>query len=325
MRRIPACWRTLLVGAVVALAPVSARAAPAAPEKAVAVNPVEKLRKDLDKPITLKIEKQPLSTAVEMLHKQTGITFLLDSPTIQQMGFTPEQPPTPVEVDLKDVKVRAALRTILSPYGLSFAPIGDTVVITTEDAAMYRQMRQRVSVDMEKVDFAAALKQIGRETAVNLIVDTRVEKEAGAKVSLKMEDVPLETVVRLLAEMASLKPVRVGNVLFVTNKANANEMRADPDLAQPNVNQQAQQQFLIQQQLQGGQFIGGLGQIGGNAVAIPGIVAPPGVAPVVPPVAAPNEKDEKDKPAADPKSSDDKPAAGDKKDPPPLEAKPLAK
>ena len=45
-----------------------------------------------------------------------------------------------------------------------------------------------------------------------------------------MEDVPLETAVRLIAEMVNLKPVGVGNTLFVTTKANANELRNDPDL-----------------------------------------------------------------------------------------------
>ena len=51
--------------------------------------------------------------------------------------------------------------------------------------------------------------------------------------SIQLEDVPLETAVRLLAEMAGLKPVRVGNVLFVTKKETANELRTDPDLQQP--------------------------------------------------------------------------------------------
>ena len=86
----------------------------------------------------------------------------------------------------------------------------------------------RISVDLEKMAFADALKQISRQTGVNLLLDTRVEKEAAAKVSLQMEDVPLETAVRLLAEMAGLKPVKVGNVLFVTGKANANEMVVRP-------------------------------------------------------------------------------------------------
>src|SRR6202030_450495 len=110
-----------------------------------------------------------------------------------QLGFLPEQSPSQVDLDLKDVKVRSALRAVLAPYGLGFAAVGDTVVVTTEDMAMLRQMRQRVSVDLDKVEFAAALKQISRATGVNLILDTRVEKDAGAKVSLQMEDVPLET------------------------------------------------------------------------------------------------------------------------------------
>jgi type II secretory pathway component HofQ len=145
------------------------------------------------------------------------------------MGLDPEQ--TPVSVKLKDVKVRSALRTILTPYNLSYAILGDTVLITSDELAMFRQMRQRVNIDFDKMEFTAALKQLARDTATNLIVDKRVDKEAKETVTLQMEDVPLETAVRLMAEMVGLKPVRVGNTLFVTNKVTANEMRSDPDLA----------------------------------------------------------------------------------------------
>jgi hypothetical protein len=290
----------MVVGTVLALAPAAILAAPTASDKGDTVNPVEKLRKDLDKPITLNIAKQSLSAAVEMLHKQTKINFVLDLPVIQQLGIAPDQPPSPVDVDLKDVKVRTALRSILSPYNLSFAPIGDTDVITSDEMAMFRQMRQRVSVDLDKTPFADALKQISRQTGANLILDTRVEKDGAAKVSLQMEDVPLETAVRLLAEMAGLKPVKVGNVLFVTGKANANEMRNDPDIAQPNQNLINQQQQLLQMQLQG--------NLGGLPFNGP-IAAPPGVAPAVPPgvVQEPGEKDEKAPKDETPK--EDKPSA----------------
>jgi hypothetical protein len=39
--------------------------------------------------------------------------------------------------------------------------------------------------------------------------------------------------VRLMAEMAGLRPVRVGNTLFVCSKASAKELREDPDLYPP--------------------------------------------------------------------------------------------
>ena len=51
--------------------------------------------------------------------------------------------------------------------------------------------------------------------------------------SLQAEDIPLATAVRLLSEMAGLKPVRVGDTLFVTTKKTAAEMRGDPDLMGP--------------------------------------------------------------------------------------------
>ena len=273
-----------------AIAPGILRAAPLIVEKTISA--LDKLHTELDKPITLKIERQPLNVAVDMLREKSKINFVLDSLTIQQtLGFTPDQPPSPVDVDLKDVKMRTGLRSILSPYGLSFACIGDTVVITTEEMAMLRQMRQRVNLDLTKVEFTAALKLLARDTATNLILDSRAEKEAKASVSIQLEDVPLETAVRLLAEMAGLKPVRVGNVLFVTKKETANELRADPDLqstqpGQPGVTMP-------------GVFAPGFA----GAVNPPPLIiaAPPAVtAPAAPPtVTTPSASVDPDKPPAD--------------------------
>ena len=122
--------------------------------------PVEKVRQALDQPISIQIEKQTLTAAVDALSKKTKIPIVLDNLAIQQqLGFTPDQSNILVQLDLKDVKTRTALRTILAPYNLSFAVIGDTIVVTTEDAAAVRQMRQRVSVDLSKVELAAALRR----------------------------------------------------------------------------------------------------------------------------------------------------------------------
>jgi hypothetical protein len=287
MRTSPA-RRALAVAALAwALAPAALTAAPASPtppDKSKAGGPAAALRKALDAPITLKIDKQPLAAAIDMLKEKGKVNLVLDSFTIQQTyGWTPEQPPTPVDIDVKDVKLKSALRTVLAPYNLSYAVVGDEVVVTTEDAAVARQMRQRVDVDVDKEEFAEALRQLGRETGANLILDSRVEKEAKNPVSLQMEDVPLETAVRLLSEMAGLKPVRVGNVLFVTDKKTAAELRNDPDLSQPtqpggNPALLREQALLQMQQAQLGNWavaapIAGTGP--GGAVAPPAVAADP--------------------------------------------------
>jgi hypothetical protein len=212
-------------------------AAPVSTEtKDKAVSPTERVRKELDQPITIDIQNQPMELAINMLREQTRLNIVLDRFAIQQAmaatGMAVDlETGLPVTAKFKDVKARSALRSILTPFGLSFGIIGDTVLVSTDDMVMFRQLRQRVNVDLDKADLSGALKSLSRETATNLIIDNRVTKEAQTPVTLHMEDVPLETAVRLMVEMAGLKAVRVGNVLFVSSREHAAEMKADPDFA----------------------------------------------------------------------------------------------
>jgi hypothetical protein len=211
-----------------------AAAAPVAPaDKNKPVSAADKLRHELDQVITLEITDQPLNLAVNQLREQTHINFVLDKFTLQQMGIDPEM--LPVSAKLKDVKLRSALRTVFGPYNLSFAIIGDTVLITTDEMAIYRQMRQRVNVDLEGVEFATGVKQLARETATNLVIDPRVAKEAQGKITLQIEDVPLDTAVRLMSEMVGLKPVKVGNTLFICSKTTARDLREEEPAPMPGM------------------------------------------------------------------------------------------
>jgi hypothetical protein len=293
--------------AALLFAAAPAFAAPAAADKEKLA---EKPKSPLDAVVTVKIEHQPLNAALEILKEKSGVNLVLDVLTIQQqLGVTPEMMP-PVDLDVKDVKFKTALRTLLRPYNLFYAVVDDTLVVTTEEAAAAKQLQQRVSVDFDKVEFAKAVKQMGRDSGVNLIIDSRVTKEAKASVSLELEDVPLETALRLLSEMAGLKPVRIGNVLFVTKKETANELRNDPDLGGlSNTMQQDRQQELMRQQIMIQQQMGGMVIqrqmiIGGQAGA---------TAPTQP--AVPNDpvtiKQSGDKPADDKPKSDDAPPKKD--------------
>ncbi len=187
----------------------------------------EIINKALDKTISMDFANQPLQDAITKLSEQTKLNFILDRGTIQQMGIAPEQ--AAVTGKLENVKLRTGLRRLLSQYNLGYAIIGDMVLISTEDMAIHRQMRQRINLSLEKVVFQQALKQLAKETATNLVLDARVTKEALTAVTLNLEDVPLEVAVRLMANQAGLRPVRTGNVLYVTTKANAAELRNEGD------------------------------------------------------------------------------------------------
>jgi hypothetical protein len=279
--------------------PVAAPAAPAgspAEPRPRADSPAERVRHALDQVAdSVEIIDQPLELAVAQVHEQTKVNFVLDRLTIQQMSIDPSS--AAVNLRLQNVKWKTALRTLLGQYNLSYAIVGETVIITSEEQAMLRQMRQRVSVDLDRVQMGAALKQLAKDTSTNLIVDARALKEAQTPVTLQLEDVPLETAVRLVAEMAGLKPVRVGNVLFVTTKANAAEMRADTDLVPP----MAPGQPMVENAVQA--IIGGP-----VPMAIPAAAPPPPAPPAPKPAEEKKETPPADKPDKDPPEKGDKPA-----------------
>jgi type II secretory pathway component GspD/PulD (secretin) len=265
------------------------RAAPApADDKARPSSSADKIRKELDRAVTLDVDQQPLALAISQVQELTKINFVLDRVTLAQSGIDPDQ--LTVSLKLKDIKARSALRSLLTPYNLNYAILGDTVLISTDEVAMLRQVRQRVSIDLDKVELNKALKRLARETGTNLVVDPRVSKDAQTAVTLQMEDVPLETAVRLMAEMVNLKPVRVGNTLFVTSKANAGELRNDPDLQPAPMPNNGNERVII------------------NGAVVPG--AAPAVAPAAPPPPAPGAKpaeEKSDKPAEEKSDKSEKP------------------
>jgi type II secretory pathway component GspD/PulD (secretin) len=256
----------------------------AANDKGKPVSTADKLRHDLDQNVTLKIQEQPLGLAVNQIREQTKLNLVLDRFTLQQAGIDPDM--VPVTVDLKDVKLRSALRTIFGPYNLSFAIIGDTVLVSTDEVTISRQMRQRVTVDVDGIDLTAAIKQLSRETATNLVIDPRVAKEAQGKVTLQVEDVPLETAVRLMTEMVGLKPVKVGNTLFICSKVTARDLRDDEPGAGERPIERADRLEKLVIPTPAPVFV--------PPQAVPGVqIVPPATAPALPPIPAdPPAKDE---------------------------------
>lgn len=242
-----------------------ARGAPGVAEKAQEPTPAEKTRKALEETISAEFSDQSLTTALQDLGDKAKVKFVVDEGMNAQMaalglGIGKSEPM--VTAKFEKVKLRTALKQLLGQHGLSYAILGDTVLVATEENASYRQVRQQVSLDLDGVPFDAALKRLAKETAVNLVLDPRLAKEARtASMTMQLDDVPLENAVRLLAELADLKAVRVGNVLFVTTEARAAKMRKDKESTPPTGNMNG--------------LLGGLAGIGG--IGMPGLAAPIGV------------------------------------------------
>jgi hypothetical protein len=75
------------------------------------------------------------------------------------------------------------------------------------------------------------LKELADETGANIVLDARVKEKAKVPISLTLQDAPLDTVVRMLADMAELKSVALDNILYVTTTDNAERIRTEQETA----------------------------------------------------------------------------------------------
>jgi hypothetical protein len=299
MRTWLACLCFLIPAALVA-APVPDS------DKGSGQTTAEKTRKALQDTVTVEIIDKTLEQALAELKDRTKINFTLDRQAVAAFdqttqpwgGFFPggggglppgvAQPQAAtLTLKAKDMKIRDALKQLLSHDNLTYVILGDSVLVTTEAMGVQRQLKQHVSLNLDAVPFKQAVKQLARETGANLIVDGKLAKETDAAVTLQLEDVPLDTAVRLLAEAAGLKPVRLGNVIYLTSKANAQELRSEPDLSGGHqMTPQEELQWKLRQQM-------GWGAIGGGVIATP--IAPIAPPTLPPPPAPGNDGDEKKK------------------------------
>lgn len=215
----------LLAAAVLAAAPAVAQAAPAPAAPAKDNSPIEKIRKALDEVGDMNYQNKSLNEVINDL-KAKHIQVIID-PMVYQFGFNPHQPT--ITVSLKQVKLKDGLQTALAPFNLKCGLIKEGLFISTEEGVITRQLRQRVSVDCDGTAFAAAVKQLAADYGVNIIVDPRLGEKASKAITIKLEDVPLESAIRLMAEVADLGTVRMGNVLFITTLERVEKLRPDSD------------------------------------------------------------------------------------------------
>lgn len=208
---------------VAAAAPVEA-SAPVPPAKGD--DALSAARKGLDEVADFAYQNRSLSDVVTDLKDRLKIPVLLD-PGVFQFGIDPSQPT--ITTNLKQAKTRDGLKAALAPFNLKFGLVREGLFISTEEGVIARQLRQRVTVDCDGAAFGAVVKQLAADTGANVVLDPRLGEKATKAVTLKLDEVPLETAVRLLSEVADLRAIRMSNVLFVTTPERAEKLRADAD------------------------------------------------------------------------------------------------
>ncbi len=186
--------------------------------------------------------KATLHDALDQLAKVSGLTF-----DVNERAFHDEmvedvlsRPVAESAIPaMKNVTAERALRKILaripSTSGATFLVRREVIEITTGAARAAEGWPKNyegprlplVNVAFDKKPLSEALKELARQSGMNVVLDPRAADKAKVAVTARLLNTPLDTAVRLLADMADLKPYAVDNLYFVTTPDNADRLRAE--------------------------------------------------------------------------------------------------
>jgi hypothetical protein len=204
------------------------------------------LRHLMTRPVTyegLDDPKAKLSEVLDELAKQYDVTFNVNERAFEAEGLK-DVLNTPVVTDgkplpkLKNVAFAKVVQKILTRVPVKSGAIylvkTDSIEITTRRAALpdlcldsSRRDLPLVHCEFDKLPLADALKEVADAADFEIILDARMAEGAKAPITASLDNVPVDTAVQLLADMADLKSVLIDNVLYVTLKENARTLEAE--------------------------------------------------------------------------------------------------
>jgi hypothetical protein len=236
-----------------AAAPPAAAQAPAAPKKEKRIRLGDtRLRDALKKTIDFKGNDDPKLTLIEFLNflsERHDVSFDVNEKAFNAEGYndvlkteiTANNTPLPPmsKTTLRKVLMKALAR--LSPKsGATFLIRKDAIEITTEAAVREELDLPAPKNDEEKAPplpplvweeftdepLEDALREIAHVMDATILIDPRASTKAATKIDATLRNVPLDTSLTLLCDMAGLAVVKRHNAYYVTTPENAERLRS---------------------------------------------------------------------------------------------------
>ncbi|HEV8060675.1 MAG TPA: sigma-70 family RNA polymerase sigma factor [Gemmataceae bacterium] len=216
-------------------------------------NPVERERRHhlilskLEKPVTLDkgLDRMTFGEAKAYFEDRFEITILVNEKAflVNEKAF-PEGSETleaNVKLDkLSGVTLGTTLQMMLDQFGGIYLVRPDFIEIATPEFVRPeswvtgdRTHVPRVHEDFDDVPLDQALRGLGIDTGIAVVLDRRKFDNAGQPhVTALFDGVCLDTAVELLANMCGLKAIAVDRTLYVTDEENADKLRAQQEQRQ---------------------------------------------------------------------------------------------
>ena len=162
-----------------------------------------------------------------------GLIPNIDETPVAEKPIAKQRSVKPAEVLLT---LFAAIKRRHPAVDATYIIRADHVEITTERALCAEVFGKNEAVItpplvtrvFDKVPLEVALRRLSEDGYEwNVVLDAGIADKTKTPVTARFANAPLDTVVRLLANMADLHMARLDNVLYVTTKDNAERLRAE--------------------------------------------------------------------------------------------------
>ena len=173
------------------------------------------------------IGEEVLGDALGFLSERYGMPIFFPD-GLTQSADAGKKPPVVRLHNVSGVSLRTAMRMLLSQAGLDMQlRDGVVVIVSRTDVESGRMLQQPVDVLIQGLSLDLALQRLSALTGVSVVLDPRIVDKANVAVTADFKDVSLKTAVRILADMAGLKPVVMENTFYVTSVENARQLEME--------------------------------------------------------------------------------------------------
>jgi RNA polymerase sigma factor (sigma-70 family) len=183
------------------------------------------------------LDQLNLHDVLGYLSERLGITVDINHRAFADAGVKdPYETLLKAVPSMKNVRLSVILRMVLSRVpiedGATFLVRDGHIEVTTNAAvraelglAKGERLLPLVQSEFDKIPLEQALKEMARATGMNIVLDVRSADKAKLAISASFINVPVDAAVKVLADMAELRPVMLGNVLYVTSAENAERLK----------------------------------------------------------------------------------------------------
>jgi hypothetical protein len=185
--------------------------------------------------------KTTLIEALDQLSKIHNVTFDVDEKAfaddkvdeVLKTAIAEGHRIQPMKAPLGMV-LRKILQRVPAGSGALYRIRKNQIEITTSKAvraelgiAKDRPLLPLVMETYTQMALVGALNRLADASGYNVVLDARCQEKGNTAVTARLNNVPVDTAVRVLADMAGLSVVRLDNVLYVTSPENARRLQAE--------------------------------------------------------------------------------------------------